>query len=45
MAKKRKTQKAKSYLCVVCGKKTRKAKKVKCCGKSMISEDKGSWNL
>jgi hypothetical protein len=45
MAKKRKAVKARSYLCLVCGRKAEKTRKVKCCGKDMTAESKGSWNL
>lgn len=43
--KTRKTKKEKTYICVVCGKKTKAKKKVKCCSRDMVSEDKGSWNM
>lgn len=43
--KKKKTKKEKSYVCVICGKKSKTSKKVKCCGKDMTDKSKGSWNL
>ena len=41
----RKTVKAKSYVCTVCGKKSKTKQKVECCGKDMVSEKRGSWNM
>ena len=38
-------KRAKTYVCVICGKITKSSTKAKCCGKTMISRDKGSWNL
>jgi len=39
---KRKTKKDKTYVCVVCGKGKKSSKKVKCCGKDMLTKDK-AW--
>jgi len=41
LMKQRVTKKTKPYVCVVCGKKKKTSKKGKCCGKNMLSEDKG----
>jgi hypothetical protein len=41
----RKKSKERLYICTVCGKKKKSKKRVKCCGKSMITKEKGSWNL
>ena len=35
--------KGKNYVCVICGKGTKAKKKVKCCGKNMLSKQKGTW--
>lgn len=42
---KRKTNKKKAYLCVICGKGKKSTKKIKCCNKTMTTKEKGSWNL
>ena len=42
---KRKVNKEKAYVCVVCGKGKKASKKVVCCGKVMTDKKKGSWNL
>lgn len=41
---KRKTKKAKTYVCVVCGKQKKASKKVICCSKDMLAKEKGTWN-
>ncbi len=41
---KRKTNKARTYVCVVCGKGKRASKKVKCCDKDMVAKKRGTWN-
>ena len=43
MDKKDKT-KEKTYVCVVCSKKKRAEKRPQCCGKDMLSEEKGTLN-
>ena len=43
--KRSKTVKAKSYVCTVCGRKSKAKQKVECCGKDMVAEKRGSWNL
>jgi hypothetical protein len=41
----RKTEKDKTYVCVICGKGKKAPKKAVCCGKKMVAKEKGSWNL
>jgi len=43
--KKSRKKKETLYVCVVCGNEKKASRKVKCCGKDMLSRDKGSWNL
>jgi len=42
---KKTSRKARPYVCVACGRTKRSRREVKCCGKDMISREKGSWNL
>jgi hypothetical protein len=42
MKKKETKHKVKTYVCVVCNKKKKTVKKVKCCGKDMLSSEHGA---
>lgn len=39
----RKKASTKEFICVVCGRKSKV--KISCCGKKMLSQERGSWDL
>lgn|GEM_PF-3368938 len=40
-----KRKKEKTYVCVICKKKQKSTKKIKCCNKEMLAEKSGTWNV